>query len=94
MQICKKLILKEFEKVSINLTERELQQTKNQMIGNYLISMEDSQIQLGNLLTAEIENSAEDFYKFEKNIKEVKLKDVKNLAKIKKYSFLALIPEN
>jgi len=92
-KICKKLILEEFEKVSKNLTEKELEETKNQMIGNYLISMEDSQVQLGNLLTSEIESSAEEFYKFEKMIKSVKLKDVKKLAKIKKYSFLALIPE-
>jgi predicted Zn-dependent peptidase len=94
VEICKKLILKEFEEVSKNLTEKELEQTKNQMIGNYLISMEDSQVQLGSLLTAEIENSAEEFYKFEKMIKKVKLENVKKLAKIKKYSFLALVPEN
>ena len=91
--IVKKLILEEFKKVSENLTEKELNQIKEQLIGNYHISMEDSQMQLINLLLHEIDGNAREFYDFEKNISEVKLKDVKELAKIKKYSFLALVPE-
>jgi len=64
------------------------------MKGNYQISMEDSQNQMVNLLSHEITGKAEDFYDFEKNISEVKLEDVKELAKIKKYSFFALVPED
>ena len=45
-------------------------------------------MQLLSLLLHEIDGNAEEFYEFEKNISEVKLKDVKELAKIKKYSFL------
>jgi len=43
----------------------------------------------------EINGNAKRIYEFEKNIRSVKLKDVKELAKIplKKYSFFALIPE-
>jgi len=90
----KGLILNEFEKVSKDLTTKELKQVKEQVIGNYLISREDSQEQMVNLLQYEIEGNAKDFYKFEKNIKSVKLIDVKNLAKKarKKYSFFALVP--
>jgi len=93
VEIVKKLILEEFEKVSKELTEEELNQVKEQLIGNYHISMEDSQLQLINLLINEIDGNAREFYDFEKNINAVKLSDVKKMAKIKKYSFLALVPE-
>jgi predicted Zn-dependent peptidase len=89
----KKIILEEFEKVAKGLTEKELDSIKEQMIGNYHISMEDSQAQMVNLLSSEIDGDAKEFYDFEKNISGVKLKDVKDLAKIKDYSFFALVPE-
>ena len=89
----KKIILKEFKKVSEGLTENELEQVKEQIIGNHQISMEDSQNQMVNLLMYEIDGNANKFYEFEKNIKDVNLKEVRDLAKIKKYSFFALIPE-
>lgn len=88
----KEIILKEFEKISKDLDETELNQVKEQLIGNHQISMEDSQNQMINLLTNEINGDAEDFYKFAKNISDVKLEDVKELAKIKDYSFFTLIP--
>jgi predicted Zn-dependent peptidase len=89
----RKIILDEFKKVARGLTERELKQIKEQLIGNYNISMEDSQIQLINLLLCEMNGDANEFYDFVKNISNVKLKDVKDLAKIKNYSFFALVPE-
>lgn len=89
----KKLILEEFEKVSKELTEKELQQSKEQVIGNHKISMESSDSQMVQLLFFEVDGDARDFYNFEKNIRAVKLKDVKELAKIKKYSFFALVPD-
>jgi len=90
----KGLILKEFENVGENLEEKELNEIKAQMIGNYYISMEDSQTQMINLLVSEIHGGAENFYKFEENIRNVKLEDVKELAlKVKEgYSFFALVP--
>lgn len=93
VQIVKKLILEEFEKVSKSLGERELKQVKEQLIGNYHISMEDSQSQMLNLLLHEIDGNAKEFYEFEKNIKAVKLGDVKKLANMKNHSFFALVPE-
>jgi len=92
----KELILKEFEEVSKNLTEQEFKQVKEQLIGNYQISMEDSQVQMVHLLMHEIDGNAKEFYEFEKNISSVKLEDVKELAgkvKGKNYSFFALVPE-
>ncbi len=92
VEIVKKIILEEFKKVAEELTEKELNQVKEQLIGNYHISMEDSQMQLMNLLLHEIDGNAKEFYEFEKKISEVKLSDVKQLSKLKDYSFLALVP--
>jgi len=89
----KKIILNEFKKVSKKLMKKELRATQNQLIGNYLISMENSEGQMSQLLLSEIDGKVKEFYEFEKNIRAVKLEDVKKLAKIKKYSFFALVPE-
>jgi predicted Zn-dependent peptidase len=90
----KKLILDEFEDVSNSLGQEEVEQIKEQLIGNYQISMEDSQQQMVNLLAYELQGNAKDFYDFEKKIIDVKLSDVKKLAfeAKNKYSFFALIP--
>lgn len=91
----KKLIIDEFEQVSENIENRELEKIKEKLIGNYQISMEDSQEQMVNLLSSETQGNAEDFYKFEENISKVKLEDVKDLAKkaAKTFSFFALVPK-
>jgi len=90
----KKIILREFEKVSKELDDSELEQVKEQIIGNYQIAIEDSHIQMQNLIAYEINGNAKKAYEFEKNIRSVKLKDVKKLAKnpIKNHSFFALVP--
>ncbi|MEK6890572.1 MAG: pitrilysin family protein [Nanoarchaeota archaeon] len=93
VQKVKSLILEEFKKVNKNLDLDELNQVKEQITGNYLISQEDSQEVMMNLLGYEISGNAKDMEKFIENIKNVKLSDVKKLAKIKKYSFFALVPE-
>ena len=91
----KELIIEELKKVAKNLGEDELQIVKDRLIGNYQISMEDSQTQMVNLLISELHGGAEDFYKFEEKISAVKLKDVKELARraSEKYSFFALVPK-
>ncbi|MGY4884703.1 MAG: M16 family metallopeptidase [Nanobdellota archaeon] len=91
----KDLILNEFEKVGDFLEVNEMNKIKEQLIGNYQISMEDSQQQMINLLAYELQGNASDFYNFEKNILNVKLEDIKKLAKEakKNHSFFALIPK-
>ena len=88
----KKIILLEFKKIK-NLTEKELEEAKEQLIGNNKISREDSQEQMVDLLSHEISGKAEDSYNFEEEIRQVKLEDVKKLANFKDYSFFALLPE-
>ncbi|MFW5847144.1 MAG: M16 family metallopeptidase [Nanoarchaeota archaeon] len=92
----KKIILKEYKKFSKEFNEKQLQEIKEQLIGNYKISMEDSRDQMINLLGSEIKNKAEDFYEFEKEISKVKLENVIKISKraYEKFSFYALIPED
>jgi len=88
----KQIILLEFKKIE-TLTEKEFEEAKEQLIGNNKISQEDSQEQMVDLLSHEISGKAEDSYEFEKEIRQVKLEDVKKLANFKDYSFFALLPE-
>lgn len=92
----KELILDEFDKVSKDLDEKELNEVKEQLIGLYQISMEDSESQMVELLSSELHGNAEDFYKFEEKIRAVKLEEVKEMAsKVRDtYSFYALVPKN
>ena len=91
----KKIILEEFEKVAKSLGEKELNEVKEQMVGNHHISLEDSQLQMTNLLLSEVEGDVEEYYAFEKNIRAVNLEDVKKLAAGvgKSFSFFALVPK-
>lgn len=91
----KELILKEFEKVSNELNGGEVSEVKQKIIGNYHLAFEDSQGQMLSLLLSEINGKAEDHYEFEKNIKNVKIEDIKELAKkvVKEHSFFVLKPD-
>lgn len=91
----KELIIKEFSEVMKNLDLKELNAVKEQLIGQYQINMEDSQIQMVNLLMNEMDSNAKKFYEYEGKIRKVKLEDVKKLAeKVAKgnYCFFALVP--
>jgi predicted Zn-dependent peptidase len=88
----RKIILEEFSKLK-NLSLKELNEVKEQLIGNSKISREDSQGQMLDLLYNEIWDNAKNSYDFEKGIREVKLEDVKKLADFKEYSLIALVPE-
>lgn len=91
----RELILEEFGKISENMEEKELEQVREQIVGNHQISMEDSQNQMVNLLYHELCGNAEDFYDFERKISEVGLEEVKELAKkaVENHSFFVLEPE-
>ncbi len=91
----KGLIIEELKKISEELEQDELNRVKDQLIGNYQISMEDSQSQMVNLLSYEISDIAEEYYNYEKEISKVKIEDIKELAKkaFEEYSSFALIPK-
>jgi len=87
----KKLIIEEFKKIK-DLKEDELNEVKEQLMGNHKISKEDSQGQMLELLSYEIVGKVHQAYSYEQNIKDVKLADVKKLANLKNYSSFSLVP--
>ena len=87
----KKLILKEIKKLG-SLKQRELSEAKERLIGLRQISKEKCDSTMTELLLEEIGGDAENYYKYEDNINNVGLKNVRNLSKLKGYSFVALVP--
>ncbi len=88
----KELALKEIKKLQ-QLHYKDFEQAKEQVIGKYMLKIEDSEKTAEELLFEEYFSNAENFYKFEQHINDVKLWQVKALAKIKAYSFAAIVPE-
>ncbi len=87
----KELILKEIKKLQ-KLGRKELQEAKEQLIGLENVESENSEQVMVNLISEENAGNAEEYYKYEDRIKEVKLEDIKNLCKLDNYSFIALVP--
>jgi len=87
----KKLILKEIKKLG-SLKQRELSEAKERLIGLRQISKEKCDSTMVELLLEEIGGDAENYYKYEDNVNKVKLRDVRDLSKLKGYSFVALVP--
>ncbi|MBU1136055.1 MAG: insulinase family protein [Nanoarchaeota archaeon] len=89
---CNDIILKEIKKIK-NLGLGDLNQAKEQLIGLRKIGNEESINTMNALIQEETLGDATEFYKYEENIKNVKLDDVKKLSNIKNYSSIALVPE-
>jgi len=90
--LVRRLILKEFDKLK-DLSEKELNEAKDQLIGNHKIGREDSQGQMLELLFGELFGDVKLIYEYEKRVKAVKLSEVKKIANFKDYSFFALVPK-
>jgi len=90
----KKIILEEFDNIK-ELSEKELEETKQQLIGLRKISTEESANVMNELLLNELAGKAEDYYEHEKRINAVTLEQVKKLAleSVKKYSIAAIVPK-
>jgi len=87
----KELILEGFKHAQ-KMTEKELEETKEMLIGLRRLAMESSEDVMNEIMGLEMSVGAEEFYEYEKKIRKVKLKDVQRLAKIGKYSSAALVP--
>ena len=87
-----KICLKEFAEMG-NITEEELEDGKQQVIGNFVVGIEDSNETAMHLVFEEIAGDVNDHYDYAKNIKKVSLKDIKKLAAIKEYASFVLTPE-
>ncbi|MCX8194015.1 MAG: insulinase family protein [Candidatus Pacearchaeota archaeon] len=88
----KEIVLKEISKFK-ELKTRELEEAKEQCIGNWQLEMEDSERTAAALTIQEIATKAEDFYRYDEKISSTKLQDVKNIAEIKNYVFAAVVPK-
>lgn len=88
----KELVLKEIKKMA-QLKASDLDQAKEQKIGNWQLDLEACDTVVRNLVFQEIATKAEDFYDYPEKISDVLLKDVRALAKIKNYSLAVLVPK-
>jgi len=87
------ICIEEFRKLE-NLTEKDLEDAKKQVIGNYHVDSEDCAKTAVSLILEEISGNAEEYYKFAEKIKEVKLEDVKKLTKFEDFSYYAVVPSD
>lgn len=91
----KKIILEEFANIK-DMSEKQLEEAKTQVIGLRKVASEESVNVMNELLVFEIAGKAEDYYEREDKIKNVRLEDVKRLAEklIKQgYSTAAIVPK-
>ncbi len=90
----KELILQGFRDVE-KMTEEDLQEAKEMLVGLRKISSEESSDVMNELMYYEIISKAEDYYEYEKKIREVSLAGVKKIALngLKNYSTAAIVPK-
>lgn len=90
----KKLIIEELKRVE-SITEAQIIEAKETLRGLRKISREESMNVMNKLIFEEFATKAEDYYDFEKKVEEVKLSDVKRMAKklLEKYSTAMIVPK-
>jgi predicted Zn-dependent peptidase len=88
----KELVMKEIDRLK-NLDQKDFEQAKEELIGQHLLNDEKSDLVARSLMIEELNGNAKGYYSYEDNISEVKLEDVKKLAEVKDYAFMALVPE-
>ena len=90
----KKLILEGIKNVD-KMTELDLSEAKERVIGLKKITTEESSGVMNELMYSEITGKAEEYYDYDNKIRAVKLADVKKVAKdlIKEYSFASVVPK-
>ncbi len=88
----KELILQEIKKIQ-NLEKKDFSEAKEQLIGLKEVESENSEEVMTELIYEENAGNAREYYKFQEKISRLKLENIKKLARLKGYSFIALIPE-
>lgn len=88
----KEIVLKEIKSIG-KTTKRELEDAKEQKIGNWELELESCDKTAVSLAIQEMTTKAEDFYSYPEKISEARLEDVRSLAKIKRYSLAVLVPK-
>lgn len=88
-----KISVEEFYKMK-DISERELVEGKQQLIGNKKVHSEESEITAIDLILHEIQTRAEDYYLFDEKISAVSLEDIRRLLGIDRHSVSILIPSS
>lgn len=91
--------LKEVEEIALKqarslekVDSKEVEEAKENLIGSHEVASEKSDDIAINLLLNEIATNAEEYYKYPERISDVKLSEVRELAKIKGYAKVTLAP--
>jgi predicted Zn-dependent peptidase len=87
----KKICLDEFKKMG-EITEKELEEGKQQVMGNFDVMSESSDETARNLIMEQVADEAEEYYKYKDKIMDVSLDDIKKLAQKTEYSSFVLSP--
>ena len=87
----KEIVLKEIKKLK-DLEQKDFDETKETLIGLKQLNKEKCDSTMIDLLQEELGGNAENYYNYEEEINKVKLEEVKQLSKLKGYSFVALLP--
>ncbi|MGC9309261.1 MAG: M16 family metallopeptidase [Candidatus Nanoarchaeia archaeon] len=85
------ICLQEFKKMS-HLTEQELEEGKEKVIGNHEVHSEASDEASMSLIFEEIVGNADNFYKYKEEINKVKMEDIRKLAEHAEYASFVLKP--
>jgi predicted Zn-dependent peptidase len=90
----KKLVIQELKKID-KITETQIGEAKETLKGLRKISREESSNVMNKLAFEEFATKAEDYYDFEKQVEEVKISDVKKMAKklLEEYSVAMIVPK-
>ena len=88
----KEIVLKEIKKLK-DLNKKDFDEAKETLIGLKQINLEKCDSTMIDLLQEEIGGNSEDYYKYEENINNVKLEEVRKLGNLREFSFSALIPD-
>jgi predicted Zn-dependent peptidase len=88
----KEIVPKEIKNIT-KINKKDLEEAKEQKIGNWQVELEDSEKVAASLIIQEIATKAEDFYNYDEKISEVKLQQVREMAKIGNYSTAILVPK-
>ncbi len=87
---CQEIILKEHSRMK-NVSSKELEQAKEQLIGLREVEAEESVNVMNALINEEIAGDAEEFYEYSGRISQVKPEEVKDVARTRGYSSVMLV---
>jgi predicted Zn-dependent peptidase len=86
-----KLILEEFHKMK-DISEEELERAKIKIVGERKIKSEESDFTALNLIVEEVSGDYKNYYKYEEEIKKVRVDDIKKISENTSYALFVLNP--